>query len=428
MKNYVICALAGAGALYTTNAAAIQPLSEFVASAKTANFDVRDATLQAAQKTEEAAAQGRKLLPVFTARGIYTHNQYEAVARSAQGEAVIVPQNQLDAYLSLDVPIIDVATWHRNGASNRLRDAAQARAEATALDAEQQVTRAYFDVLATRATLALAEKNLQTSESSRDITSKRQAAGLATELDSARATAEVARNTQAATAARYNASVRERQLATLSGLTPEASGQLTPDDLHPELPLATYLRQTGEETPTLRAARLDAEAADKQAAAQWYVLAPSLAANATERFTNATGFAGRSASYQLSATLTWRLDASSVAQAEAQSLAKASAEVRKAKAERTQADAVRDAYELVNAQIANCRAARAESDANATALKLATDKYAAGTALQLDVLQASRQHFASEVTRLQADADVAYARAVLRIVSGRREQSNKAAP
>jgi outer membrane protein TolC len=405
--------------LIAPNALAMQPLPEFIASAKRANYDIRETRLVAEQRAAEAAVQGRKLLPVLSARGVYTHNQYEAVARSSAGEAVIVPQNQLDAFFSLDVPIVDLAQWERNGAANRTRDAAKARAIASEVDIEQQVTRLYYDVLAARGVVAVATRNLETSESNRKIVIQRHAAGLATELDLARTIAEEERNKQAIASARYNLAVRERQLATQSGMAPSAAGELVSDDLHPEASLATFLLRGNEETPALTAARLEAKAAERTADAQWYALAPSLAANATERITNATGFAGRAASYQLSATLTWRLDASTISAGEAQSAAKTIAALRRDKAERLQQDAVRDAYELVTAQLQNCRAARAETEANATALKLATDRYNAGTALQLDVLQASRQLFASEIARLQADADLAFARASLHLTAGK---------
>jgi outer membrane protein TolC len=93
--------------------------------------------------------------------------------------------------------------------------------------------------------------------------------------------------------------------------------------------------------------------------------------------------------------------------------------VRVDRTEQAQADDVYTAWSFVIAEIAACRAARAEAEANQLAAELAKDKYGAGTALQLDVLQADRQAFASEVARIQADADLKYARAALRLAAGR---------
>ena len=48
----------------------------------------------------------------------------------------------------------------------------------------------------------------------------------------------------------------------------------------------------------------------------------------------------------------------------------------------------------------------------------ARDRYRAGTITQLDLLQAQRDAFNAEVSRIQADADLVNARAQLRLASG----------
>jgi outer membrane protein TolC len=72
---------------------------------------------------------------------------------------------------------------------------------------------------------------------------------------------------------------------------------------------------------------------------------------------------------------------------------------------------------LVRSSIASSKAARAESEASRLAQALATERYQAGTVLQFEVLDTTRQAFQSEVTRIQADADLAIARQTLRILS-----------
>ena len=166
------------------------------------------------------------------------------------------------------------------------------------------------------------------------------------------------------------------------------------------------------------AAELEAKAQNQLVAQAKRLLFPALSATAQERLTNATGFAGKNAIFTAGLTLTWRLDLSVLAQADAQRAVLAADEVRVDRTERAQADDVYTAWSLVIAEIAACRAARAEAEANQLAARLAKDKYGAGTALQLDVLQADRQAFASEVARIQADADLKYARAALRLAAG----------
>jgi outer membrane protein TolC len=400
------------------SAHAMQPLSNFLESAKTQNFDAREADAVIAQRDAEAQTSSRKLWPTLSARGVYTRNQYEAIARVPNGgEAVISPQDQLDAFLSADLTIIDFASWARVSAGNALHDAAKARKQGTTLDVELEVTRAYYAALAARAVEEAASKSLDVAERNQKILQDRKGAGLATDLDLQRSVGETARAKQRLANASYLTIVSERALATASGLTPEKGGAVPPDDLHEEAALASFTRGQKGETPSLAASRLETEAQDKTASAQWRSLWPSLSANATERITNATGFAGRNASYAITATLAWKLDASTFAAAKGQDAAHDVAMVRQARLEKQQEDRVANAWDLVKSSVSASKAARAEAESSRLALALATDRYQAGTALQFEVLDATRQAFQSEVTRIQSDADLAIARQSLRILS-----------
>lgn len=421
IRSAVLVTTLALALLAPRRAAALQPLDAFLASARTKNLDRREAVFVAEQRDKEETAAYRKLVPVFTARGVYTFNQFEARAALPQPdgsrlEAVITPQNQLDGFLTVDVPLVDVATWAKIDAQKATREAADARLEATSLDVEKQVARAFYKVQAERAVLAAAERTVETSASNLLTIEQRKKAGLATDLDLARAAAEVERNKQSVANAVYNVTVTERQLLSLSGLAPEAGGTLPEDDLREEAPLASF---EGGTTPAVRAAELEAKAQDANVAQQRDALLPSLTAQAQERFTNATGFANKSAIFTASLNATWRFDVGVLAQIDAQRAAAGVSAVKKSRAEQTRADDVYAAWMLVRAQIASCRAARAEAQSNRLAAALAKEKYAAGTALQLDVLSADRQAFQSEVAKLEADSDLKYARAALRIAAGR---------
>jgi outer membrane protein TolC len=402
----LVSAVASAAPAY-----AMQPLSSFLDSAKTKSFDAREADALLEQREGEASAGTRKLWPTLSARGVYTHNQYEAIVRVPNaGEAIITPQNQVDAFFSLDLPIVDFSSWARASAANTLRDAAAHRKNATAQDVELDVTRAYYQLLAARAVEEAAHKSVEVSERSHKVIADRRQAGVATDLDLQRAVGEMERNRQRLANAGYLVKVDERALRTLSGLVPESGGSVPSDDLHAEP--ATQNAQS--EAPAVLAARAEAEAQDKNAAAQWRTILPTLSANATERLTNATGFTNRYASYTLSATLSWKLDGSLLAQSTAQDAAARLTGVRQERAVQLQDDRVQNARDLVQASIVSCRAARAEAESAKLAFSLANDRYAAGTILQLEVLDASRQAFQAEVTRIQADADLAIARQSLR--------------
>ena len=69
----------------------------------------------------------------------------------------------------------------------------------------------------------------------------------------------------------------------------------------------------------------------------------------------------------------------------------------------------------MQSSIEKARSARAQVQAETAAAQLARDRFGGGLATQLDVLQAEQDLFKAEVARIQADADLVYARAALRL-------------
>jgi outer membrane protein TolC len=260
---------------------------------------------------------------------------------------------------------------------------------------------------AARSSLGAAEANLQNVVD-------RQGAGAATDLDRERASANVERTRQDLADAEL--ALAGRALETLSGVSPTPAEEFPSDDLHDEGELEPWLALAGR-TPQDRVAQAAERAAlDARSAAKAAYL-PVLSGSALERFTNATGFAHHVAFYALQLTLTWRLDYSTVANERAQA---AALEVQKVRVERTAravADAIFEAYRRIQAGLAKSRAARAQSSAAARAAGLAADRYSVGVATQLDVTEAQRDAYASDATRIQADADLAYARVALRLAA-----------
>lgn len=418
-------ALVVAASLGTGNAHALQPLSEFRAGARTQNLDVRESAQVTVQRDAEATQASYKLLPSLIATAGYTRNQYESVVTTPIGNgethtATITPKNQLDALVTASIPIIDIAAWRRAGAAEAVADAQVARAAATQLDVESNVTRAYYQVVADEALLAAARRTVTASEESLGVVRQRQEAGMASELDLRRASAEVDQRKQSLAEADYQLAVARRSLTTLSGIAPKpdtTGGAAPADDLHEESSLASWESATNE-LPQVHAARLDVRAAEKNAGVTAAALLPTIAANGSERLTNAAGF-GQSPSWSAGVLLTWRLDPSTVPAMRAQDAAAAAARVREEKQTTVVRDQIHDAWQRVRAQIAKSRAARAQLDASRVAERLAGERYRAGTATLLDVIIAERDAFSAEIAQIQADSDLAYARASLRTAAGR---------
>lgn len=416
------------GAL-SSPAVATQPLDTFLERARGQSFDAREASATERQRSAEAGAAFGRLTPALSARGTFTRNQQEVAARlpNVPERLVITPLNQLDAVFQLDVPIIDLANYHRYKSAQALAESASAQRDATVVDVSRSVTRAYYQYLGASALVRSAKESIGAADANEKNVEARQSAGAATDLDLERASANVARAQQDLADAELGVALAGRSLETLSGLGPEASdGSFAEDDLHVEAPLQGWLDQTTK-SPATRVVSHQREAAQRTAQAQSAALLPTLMATGTERLSNATGFAGRVSNYSLQLILSWRLDYTLLKSDAAQQASLEAQQVRFERTERALADATFEAFQRVQAGIAKSSAARAQARAAARAAGLAQDRYGVGAATQLDVTQAQRDAFLASASRIQADSDLAYARAALRLSAGVPVTSDSAA-
>lgn len=404
----------------TTRAAATQPLDVFLERAQREGFDAREVAAVARQREAEADVALGRLLPALSARGVYTRNQVEVAATlpNQTERLVITPLNQLDAFLQLDVPIIDLASYHRYKSAEALARSASAQQSVTHIDLARSVSRAYYQFLGASALIRSAEESVSSAQANQRNVEDRRSAGAATELDYERAVANVARAQQDVADAELAVALSGRSLESLSGLSPEPAGpSLAEDDLHAEGPLDAWLGLS-RAAPQRRVASELAEAAEQSRKATGRSLLPTLSASAQQRFTNATGFAGRASNYSLQLVLSWRLDYGVRSAEEGQAAALEAQRVRLERTERAILDAVFEAWQRVQAGIQRSRAARAQARAAERAAALSQDRYAIGAATQLDVTQAQRDAFLASAARIQADADLAYARVALRLAAG----------
>lgn len=405
------------------HAFAIQPLSAFLQAADEQNPDLAVARATVDQRDAEADRATGALLPSFTAQGTYTRNQYEVafpakalnpMAPDGTPDIVILPRNQLDGSLTLAVPIIDVAGWERRSAARAAHDGSKADVEGARATVARNTARAYFQLVANEALLVAAQRALEVAKANETLVNDRKGGGTATELDVQRANADVARAEQDLSTASYSVVTGRRQLETLSGLNPEAATQFPIDDLHDEPPLERWLSGTGQ-LPAVQssiAAQRSADASTNAAKSSWL---PTVSAQAQERFTNAPSLTLHKSYYTLTATATWKLDLTIPAAERAQRAQALSAAAKARSTKRNAEDAIFQDFYQVHSSIDKARSARVQVQAAAAAAGLARDRFGGGLATQLDVLQADQDLFKAEVARIQADADLAYARAALRL-------------
>ena len=393
-------------------------LAELLASADRANVDGR---ISAEQRTK-AAADFRQawtaMLPYLSASGTWTHNQYPASFNSPAGTVTIVPADQLDAVLRLDLPLVDTGRWYRAMAASNAEGSAVERERQARDGVRRAVAQAYFGYGAALALRASSRRSAEVAEAQVKLQEIRSTAGAATQLDLLRARAEAQRTRQVIADAESLVATSRRTLQTLTGLDPGDEVALPDADTRSEGTLEE-LEGGLEALPALRAAAKDQEAAAKLATATKLALVPLVGAQFTQRFTNATGFAGQAASYNFGLNLGWRLDAPAFMGMQS---ADASARVSALAVERARLqakDQLFSDWQRLRAATEKVGAAEAQMQATQRAAEVAKDRYAVGAATQLDVIQAERDYFSAEVGHIQARAELASAHVAVRLSAGR---------
>jgi outer membrane protein TolC len=331
----------------------------------------------------------------------------------------VQPYNQWDASLQLDVPLVDLGSHARYRAQLAQADVSRASEEVTRLEVQKQVVRSWYQLVGSKALTDSASKSLELAQANAKQVSDRRDGGIASDLDVQRAEANIERAKQDVSDAELIGTLSRRNLETLTGVAPQAVDIGPSDDLHEEIALSTWLGVARSSAPMLQQAAAQVRATEQNANAAKTAYLPSLSGNAQQRFTNATGFSGHSSYYTISAVLSWRLDFGIGPTVRAQNATVDASLAQQDRITRSVQDQVHESWHRVQTGIAKSRAARAQVAAADKAASIASDRYTNGASTQIEVIQAQRDLFAAEVARIQADADLAAARAMLRLNAGR---------
>jgi len=422
MKSHAL--LASMSLLAAAPTSALQPIEAFLGGARTFSPDNAEAHANRAQQQAEAGVARGRLLPGLSLSGTYGRNQYESTVQipgtgtTPTTTITVTPGDQLTGTARLAVPLVDLSNFRSAAAARTNAEASVAQARSTALSVESQVAQTYYQVVANLALVGASQRALDVAKVSLRLAGARRAAGTAALLDVDRARAEVESDFQQLAGADLQVSIAARALESLTGIVPEvSSGGSLADDLHDEAPFERF-RPADEQIPSLLAAEQGRAAAEQQAAAQRFTLAPSLTGTFTEQATNAGGFVGHDATWQAVVGFSWSFDFGTLPAIRAQEAAADIARAREQRARLAARDAIWNAWNTVRTNIARSRSARTQAEVSAEASQQALERYRAGTATQLDLLQAQRDAFAAEASRIQADANLVNSRAQLRTAVG----------
>jgi outer membrane protein len=242
----------------------------------------------------------------------------------------------------------------------------------------------------------------------------RASAGAVTELDLLRARAEVQRNRQVVADATSMIATSRRTLRTLTNVEPPDSLPAWTDNTAPESSL-DELEKRLDQLPAVQAADKDAKAGELASTGAALALVPTVNANFNENVSNVTGFIGQNASYSLGLTAVWRLDVPTVANIGGARALASQAKLAAEKARLQARDQINADFQRFTAALIKIEAAKAQVAAAERAAQVSRDRYAVGSATQLEVIQAERDLFTAEVGQIQSRTELATARASLRL-------------
>jgi len=409
--------------LHSPPSLALQPLEMFLAGARERNPDELEARATALEQQGEALSALGRVLPGVAANGSYTRNQYSSAITLAQpGQpaqtVTLLPRDQWDGSATLTVPLLDLAGFRRVSAANASARAAAYQLDATWLRVQGLVAQEYYQLVADLALVAASLAALDVSREGLALAQARFRAGAAGVLEVDRARADVEQQFQQLAVAELQVALAGRALESASNVHPDVS-EVVPliDDLHREPELSLFLNDVAV-LPSVAAAAANTHAAALEADARRFALAPIIAGTFTEMGTNVPGFIGHDWSYRAALTATWSFDLTRIGDIKAQDAAVEATWARELRAALAARDAIHREWNTVAAGIARSRSARAGREAALHAAEQARERYRAGTITQLDLLQAQRDAFNSEVSRIQADADLINARVQLRLSAG----------
>jgi|CXWL01.1.fsa_nt_gi outer membrane protein TolC len=388
-------------------------LKELLEAADRQNVDRRISIEQRERAAAEARQAWTALLPTFTATGAWAHQ--EPVVFNG---IIIAPGDQFDATFRFDLPLIDTTRWFRASAAAHSSAAAAERDLAAADLARRQVIGAWYGYAAALKVRESALRSVSVAEAQLKLQEVREKAGSITELELLRTRAEVQRNRQVVADTENVVAVSRRTLNTLTGIDPGEAAGLPDDDLSAE-PALEELEKNLDALPAVRAAEKDVQAASRISTAAKLAAVPVIGAQFTERITNATGFAGKTAIYNAGLNLTWRLEVPAVMAMDAQGHAQATAVLVSERARLAARDLIHADWQRLKAALIKVQAAQAQVEAARRADQVAHDRYAVGAATQVDVIQAERDLFGAEVGQIQSRTELASARLSLRLSSGR---------
>jgi outer membrane protein TolC len=400
--------VAGAQSGARLPAAQVIPFEDAVKQAAARNPNVRVAAEEIARAHAVVEEVRAAALPLISANVAYT--RVEGDRRF--GSSVIVPADQVNANLSLTVPIVATRAWVQWSHAKENVDVSRASAE----DVRRQLTfttaRTYLSVLAQHRVIEVAERAVATAKAHYDFAHQRFAGGYGTRVDEVRAGQEVA----------SDEAQLQANLAQLARLR-EALGVLVGVDkpldtteevqLPPPPPVDESVQRGIELRSDVQLARRRLTAADHVARDDWADYVPTLSGSLQPFFQDPPTTSLPQWGYQAVVSLMWPIYDGGLRYGlakERKALKLESALQLEGTLRQARAD-VRAADEEIRHATAALTAAQSAAGLAGEAVKLTTLGYRAGATTNIEVIDAERQ--ARDAETAVAAAEDSWRQAVL---------------
>ena len=425
-------------------------LREALAIARGNNRDLRVARARLQESATNIELAWAALLPQLSVQGKYTHNyknvvldlgrltqattgladaikststnpaeiaainRYEQSVSAATASIptpVIQKGEQLDLAANATMPLIVPYAYGALRAaklSQRSNEAAFATTDAMVM---LSVAQAYYTAAGTEELVVARHHAVEVATDTYETSKARVAAGFVNRVEATRAEVAVVRAGQDEAEAENARAAAYRSLATLLGWHEPFRVQAERDIPTPKQPARRLAQQALSLRPELAQYRTAIDAARAAASSSTLRYAPTLSAFGNARAFNYASFAGDKYSWAVGAELDWTLFDGGTRDAQ-RHLAEAQARENTARLELlhdTVSDEVVTASETLETKRRALDAADRSLELSRETLRLIKAQYEAGTAQQLDVLEAQDSLVSSEVAVARAHFDLALA-------------------
>lgn len=394
-------------------------LDDALALAHRNNRDLAQARARVAQAHAAVTMAWTALLPTVAAQGKYTHNYKEVTvpfpifnaAGMATGieNAVLQKGEQLDVGLNAAVPLIVPSAYAALSAAKSSEEAGRANLAVSDAQVLYSTAQAYYAcagsdelVDARRHAVVVAQKGLDNARA-------RLEAGVVNRVEVTRAELQLVRAQQALVEAEDTAVQSYRALGTIMNMHAPVRvvGAENPQPFVDE-PAETLTAEALRLRPEFMALEKTIQSNRLTVTSNWLRWAPTVSAFGNVRAFNYTGFAGDNYSWAVGLQLDWTIYDGGIRDSNRQ-LAAAQRWENEAKLDLLR-DQVRDDVANADRQLATKRraleTARRSVQLSKETLDLVQVQHDAGTATQLDLLQAQDNLVAAEVALAQARFDL----------------------